>query len=282
MRPSIVVSSEKCVNCGLCGRECPEGLFVSTATGTRVESERLCMTCGHCVAVCPRDAITHSANGDRFSIVDPAEGPSPIHSFLLGKRSVRHFSNREIPGYVIEEITRVGDHAPSAHNFRNRRYDIVRDPRTINRVLKVIERKYKGYLLQLNPLTLFMVSLFNKAFAAELSDLVKSFRYAIREFERGNDVIFHGSKAIVCVSAPSYSGFSRDDCIAAQHYMMLAAKDMGVESFIVGFAQYVHRSIERALKLERGLSIYAISAFGYSDTKFLKGIRFPVRDIRWN
>ncbi|MGD8984347.1 MAG: 4Fe-4S binding protein [Desulfobacteraceae bacterium] len=51
-----VVDCERCVACGICGDQCPEGAIVIDRTAHI--DPRQCTGCGQCVYECPRGAIS--------------------------------------------------------------------------------------------------------------------------------------------------------------------------------------------------------------------------------
>lgn len=54
----VVSDPERCVQCGICGYNCPIGIDVRShaRVGAPVTDQR-CITCGECIARCPRDVL---------------------------------------------------------------------------------------------------------------------------------------------------------------------------------------------------------------------------------
>ena len=54
----VVPDATRCVQCGICGYNCPVGIPVRdyARQGLPV-SDPACLTCGNCIAVCPRGTL---------------------------------------------------------------------------------------------------------------------------------------------------------------------------------------------------------------------------------
>jgi ferredoxin len=68
----VVPDANRCVQCGVCGYNCPIGIQVRDYAhrGLPVDDPR-CITCGNCINVCPRGTLrwetqAHSLILDRF------------------------------------------------------------------------------------------------------------------------------------------------------------------------------------------------------------------------
>lgn len=78
----VVPDPNRCVQCGVCGFNCPVGIPVRDYAhrGLAVDDPN-CITCGNCIQVCPRGTLrwetqTHGLILDRFpTAVTPAEVP---------------------------------------------------------------------------------------------------------------------------------------------------------------------------------------------------------------
>ncbi len=52
-----VVNNEKCLGCGSCVKECPEGAIAQDDTGIAIVDKEKCIGCKKCVEACPIEAI---------------------------------------------------------------------------------------------------------------------------------------------------------------------------------------------------------------------------------
>jgi len=74
----VVPDATRCVQCGVCGYNCPVGIPVRdyARQGLPV-SDPACITCGNCIQVCPRGTLrwettAHQIVADRFSLESEA------------------------------------------------------------------------------------------------------------------------------------------------------------------------------------------------------------------
>ena len=278
----IEIDNNKCVGCGICVNECPCNCLIIQNKKTLLRELHNCLSCGHCGAVCPRNAIASTFVGRKHFVVSEFDkNISPDQLLFCRKRSVRTFIKKEIDKSAIIKMVEYAEKAPSAENLRNRKYYILNDRNNIEKVVKCIKNDYRKLILLLNPLTLKFLKIFNKDYSHELEQLVLVSKKLVVN-ETNKNTIFRDSNCIVCIAAPDRSLFSRDDCIGAQHYMMLYGKTISIDSFIVGFAQSAHKKIERILQVPKGYTIYAISAFGYSKYEFVKDIKYVIPEISFH
>jgi len=86
------------------------------------------------------------------------------------------------------------------------------------------------------PFVLLFLAIFSPMLSTKYRATTNGLMHQIREYERENEVIVRNAGHIICVAAPRKELLVMDDCIAAQHYMMLHTKTVGIESFIAGQA----------------------------------------------
>ena len=279
----IVIDKKKCIRCLRCIDECPAFVLSPADSSAEVVNPELCISCGHCAAICPEGAVESSEQNTKhpFTVtVIPENLPADTLLFHR-KRSVRAFRNERIDRRKIEKLVEYAEKAPSSHNLRNRRYIVITSDDDIARIRDKVVGTYRNLLVLLNPVALKLIHLLNKATYKELSELTLSFRNMIEKHRKGIDTIFRGSSCIVCIAAPHGSTHSKDDCIAAQQYMMLYGKTIDIDSFIVGFAQYTHKKLEKHLAVERGFSIFAVSAFGLARHRYENEVAYLEPQIKW-
>jgi len=78
----VVPDASRCVQCGVCGYNCPVGIPVRDYAhrGLAVDDPN-CITCGNCIQVCPRGTLRwetqmHDLILDRFPSTAPLQEPA--------------------------------------------------------------------------------------------------------------------------------------------------------------------------------------------------------------
>ena len=280
---NIIIDKTKCTKCGKCAEECAASVIEINNYAEEAYPE-FCNSCGHCAAICPNDAIKCSEDNTRepFKIQKINQNLPKDQLLFHVKRSIRMFKNEKIDNDKIKDIINYGEKAPCSHNFRNRKYIVITNSDDIKAITGKIVKSFKFLIyVILNPFTLAIYAILNKKAHKELQELKVSFKKMIKEYQDGKDNIFRNSGCVICIAAPVKSRFSKDNCIAAQHYMMLYGKTIGIDSFVVGYAQHSHKVIEKFCELDKGYSIFSVSAFGYGKHKYTNEVLFNEREIFW-
>lgn len=58
-RGAVVAEPGRCVQCGICSHNCPNGIDVrAIARDGGIVADRRCLLCGSCVARCPRGTLS--------------------------------------------------------------------------------------------------------------------------------------------------------------------------------------------------------------------------------
>ncbi len=283
MSMNIIIDKTKCSKCGICVEECPATVF-ELKNYAEAACPEFCNSCGHCAAICPSNAIKCSEDNIRqpFKIQRIDQNLPKDQLLFHVKRSIRMFKNEKIGNDKIREMINYAEKAPCSHNFRNRKYIVIANSEDIKVITGEIVKSFKFLInITLNPFVLSLYAVFNKREFKELKELKTSFKKTIKEYRNGKNKIFRNSECIICVAAPLKSRFSKDNCIAAQHYMMLFGKTIGIDSFVVGYAQHSHKVLEKFCKLDKGYAIFSVSAFGYGKHKYTNEVLYNGPEILW-
>lgn len=91
-----------------------------------------------------------------------AEPLNPVMQAILSRRSIRHFSEREIPLPVLDMILQAGYHAPSSHNMQSWRFTVLTQGKDIQKLKDSVRvaaeiKKIHFYGFE-NPKALILVS----------------------------------------------------------------------------------------------------------------------------
>jgi len=123
----ISVDISRCNRCGLCLKDCPHDLWVIAGEGARILSQE-CPKCGHCVAICPQNAVSISGFEDLPEpLCDITPDPDALLTMMKGRRSIRHFSKRDVPHEIVEKIIEAGRYTPTGLNRQGVSYVVLRE-----------------------------------------------------------------------------------------------------------------------------------------------------------
>lgn len=125
---AIIIDKEKCIGCGLCKNDCV-GMAIEIINDKAVVSEASCIKCGHCEAICPRNAITLSGFDDKVEEFEQQTrlDPEQLLNAIKSRRTIRQFTNQEIPEEILDLIIESGRLAPTGTNSQGTSYLILKD-----------------------------------------------------------------------------------------------------------------------------------------------------------
>jgi nitroreductase/Pyruvate/2-oxoacid:ferredoxin oxidoreductase delta subunit len=122
----ITVDLSLCNRCGLCKKDCPHGLWIVTDQGAKISSQD-CQKCGHCVAICPQKAVSISGFEDAPEPLDDVlPNPEALLSMMKSRRSIRHFTQQDVPPEIVEKIIEAGRYTPTGLNRQGVSYIVLR------------------------------------------------------------------------------------------------------------------------------------------------------------
>lgn len=279
----IEIDTERCISCGICVETCPSDALEMEQESPPASLTELCISCGHCAAVCPEGAISSSDTNSRapFGLSEISTTLPPEHLLFHRKRSCRKFTNKELDRDAIKTMIQYAEKAPSSHNFRQREYVVITNAEVIKQMEEIVVKVYRPLAKLLKPPLLKTIKLFSKPLAQQTEEFSNTFKNLVAKYDQGEFPVFRGAPCVILIMAPKNYDQSRDDCVAAQNYMMLFAQSLGIGSCICGYAQYAHKKLARYLKIPADKQIFAISFFGYPRVNYLKTIRYNDASINW-
>lgn len=65
---------------------------------------------------------------------------NPVMQNLFSRRSIRHFTDREIPDVILEMICKAGIYAPSGHNLQTWRFTVLKNQQKIEQLKEVVKK----------------------------------------------------------------------------------------------------------------------------------------------
>lgn len=232
---NISIDRSKCIKCGRCVKVCPSWIFKQDDPKTEVEivNPGTCIVCGHCVAACPTDAVIHQEFPDeKVHRFDRKELPSPGQMKLLmnSRRSNRAFTGDPVPMEYLDMILEAAHRAPTASNQQQVAFTLVTDPEKIKMISSETINLFGKMAKRLEALKFAL-----KPLIPGVYKYLKVFNRLTGEFDKGNDLILRGAKAVIFIHTPESSRFGCQDANLAYQNASLMAESLGVSQFYTGF-----------------------------------------------
>lgn len=133
---------------------------------------------------------------------------------IYSRRAVREYTSKPVDDFTLRALIEAAVQAPSAVNEQPWIFSVVRDPRVLAR----ISQSAKAHALA----------------APAALDLAEGLRERLADPEF--DILYH-APVLVVISSTRPSRWSDIDCALAAENLMLAARDAGLGSCWIGFAQ---------------------------------------------
>jgi len=177
-------------------------------------------------------------------------------SSIFTRRSIRKYKKRPLREKQIREIIEAGRHAPSSHNSQPWRFVVITNKKKIKEISDMVSSWYKTRMLFGR-----VISAFNPRIKALLAA-------AKRRMDAKDDLFFYSAPCLILIFAKK-GMFSVQDCSLAAENMMLRARDLGIGSCWIGFADRAFRNscrLKHMLGIDNCLSLSATLVFGYPES----------------
>ncbi|MEA3403466.1 MAG: nitroreductase family protein [Armatimonadota bacterium] len=275
------VDYDRCVRCGRCVAVCAADLLEMGKEGPEPIGFCPCFVCGHCVAVCPTEAISHpDMPPEGFVELAPAEEAMDVEQLwdlLRRRRSVRQYTDEQVPEDVVMELIEAATLAPSALNEQEWHFTVIRDPARLQRIRRRIVAIYSNVVKMLksriNRLTLRLM------IGSEAMDLLEEAEPVIRRiveaYDEHEDRILWDAPTLIVVHSPEGDPTAAESSHYATANMMLLATAMGLGTCLIGFVTEVAERDERLkqyLRVPEHHHADAALVVGYPDVQFLKSV----------
>lgn len=269
------VSSEKCVGCGLCVKDCFPGDIKIVDGKARIRNVR-CMKCGHCIAVCPKGAVsTDEYSMEEVKDYNEAEfkiETDTLLNFIKFRRTTRQFKDKDIETEKLLKIIEAGRFTQTGTNSQNVSYIVVKDKIEQLKEMALENLKIKGeeILKNLNPQTIGF-----KRYAQMWIKMYNDYK----ENPKVNDKLFFNAPALILVVSDSPI-----NATLASSNMELITNTLGLGTFFSGFfvmAAQGNEKIRELLELEENKEIVTCMVIGYPNVKYSRTVPRKDANILW-
>ena len=209
------IDEELCIQCGECAVDCPSGVITIDDYST-ITNEEGCIQCQHCFAVCPTGAVSILGRkpDDSSSLVGNLPGPDKLEVLIKGRRSVRRYSDKDLPVELIDELLEVANHAPTGVNARGVLFTVVKE----GLVMESLRDEVMAELVKQRDSGTLPDGLAGQYLGAAITNWQ----------EEGKDIIFRGAPHLLVTSAPKDAPCPVQDTHIALTTFQLMAHARGV------------------------------------------------------
>ncbi len=266
----IRISNDKCTCCMLCVKDCAAAVWKEENGVPRPAFPEDCTLCSHCLSVCPAGAIEHSGLDPlQIKRIDKAlVNPDAYETMVRGRRSIRHYRDREVPDDIIQKVIGLAGHTPTATNSQNVSYIVITDKELLKKISQTIfgfsvkvfnfTQRFPGNMIY----TLIRAFSWSEIIARYLDPMP----YYMDETKKGRDLILHNAPALILVHAPKGKNFSCENCNLAAANIMNFAYSLSLGTCYIGFLTlYLKHSkkLRRLVHIPENRMVYAALVMGY-------------------
>lgn len=280
----VRIDPATCNACGLCAAACPAEVLRRIDGGVEIhpESSFGCIACGHCMMVCPTGSVTVTGRGiapeDLIDApaADRKATPEALDALLVGRRSVRRFSDREIPRALLDRILQMSASAPMGIPPSDVGVAVISGHEAVRGLAGEVASAYEGFQRIFRPWTLAAMRPFMRRDTYEvwrwfLLPLAEEY---VSNHRAGRDAVFYNAPAVLVFHRSPFAD-PADPSIACT-YAMLAAESLGLGSTMIGGAPPIiarSRTMRRRLGIPEGHTPVLALILGYPAAHFRRAIR---------
>jgi nitroreductase len=201
--------------------------------------------------------------------------PKAMARLLKSKRSIRKFSEKQVPYDLIEELIEVSAKSASDNNSQARGFTVMVERDQIAQLEEAIVKYYKRLLFWLKPIVRRFLVLFMPRSIRGLEWSLLDLQNMVRQWDGGIRPVFRDAPCVIFIHGPKNNLMSKDNCLVAQQYLMLLAQCHGLGSCMIGYATGAPEVLKAHLSLPDEHEVYAATTLGYSKYRYRKTVDRP-------
>lgn len=260
----ITVNKEKCINCGVCTKECPTLVLRMGKEGPEAVAPEACFACGHCVAICPTEAIDNikTPQAQQLSLKTfPQLNAETAARFLRSRRSIRCYKQTAVPREDLLKLVDMARFAPTATNKQGVSYVIVDDRKTLEEAIQiVIDWLENDDLLRIG-----------------FAHYIKAYR------EQGIDTILRDAPSLILATTASDFLRGRENSIFSLAYLELYVPTLGLGSCWAGIFEICalsdHSPMLKLFNIPEGKKITGAVMVGYPEYSYKRMVERDPLDV---
>ena len=207
--------------------------------------------------------------------------PDAYRAVVMGRRSIRHYKDKPVPGETIDRIIETAGHSPTASNEQNVGYIVV----TNRELIKDVAQRIYSFALKLYEKTeRGPIGLLSRATGLSQNRYLKVMGYIRDETSRGRDFILHNAPALVLLHGPKKGNFISDNCNIAATNIINYSYALGLGSCFIGFltvALRFSKKLRARLHVPPGRRVYASLVLGYPAFTYKRSVSRNKPGITW-
>lgn len=284
------VNAPACIGCGQCVAICPDHVL-SLRDGKAIAGDGIflgCIACGHCMTVCPTRAVAVEGRGltpaDLIPLTEvPRATHAAFHSLLLTRRSVRRFTDTEVPRDVVDRVLASTATAPMGIPPSDVGVLVFHGRAKVREFAETASAAFTRASRFLNrPTVTLMRPFVSRATFETLRDFVVPLLRLIPERRRqGHDDFTYD--APLAFLFHSGAGADPADAAIAATYAMLAAESLGLGSCLLGTTTVLgyHPAFRAKYGLEKDRVIGLGLIAGYPKPRWKATIRRRLERVQF-
>jgi nitroreductase/NAD-dependent dihydropyrimidine dehydrogenase PreA subunit len=271
----VYINKEKCIECGLCAKDCFPQNIEMVANKTVIKNP-ICMKCGHCIAVCPVNAVSI----DEYNMKDVIDykkdtfdiEPNQLLNFIKFRRSVRQFKKKPVEDEKILNIIEAGRFTATGSNSQNVSYTVVKEgiAQLRSLALKRLSHIARATLSEQQPNTVLGRNYMERWIQMYEAD---------KSQPGNNDSLFFNAPVVIAIVADS----PVNAALAASN-MELMAVAQGLGSLFSGFfvrSAQQNLQIKEFLGLSESQEVMVCMVLGYPNVTYLRTVPRKQAKINW-
>jgi nitroreductase/Pyruvate/2-oxoacid:ferredoxin oxidoreductase delta subunit len=270
--PQIIIDKNLCTRCNTCATVCVMEIIDKKTDSSYPtipgEKTDYCLKCGHCESFCAQRALTldfllNEKIDATFS--DSQIDPQALALYIKNRRSVRHFSSKNVNKELIAKVIDIARYAASGGNSQPVKWLVIHEPSEVKHIA---------------CLTIdWMRTIQNTSHL--LADYVAAI---ISTWDNGLDLICHNAPHLLFAHVPVEPIDDPTEAIIAMTHFDIAAPSFGIGTCWAGFVKMAtdnYKPLRDLLSLPEGRKAACPMLFGYSSYKITSIPRRNPVDITW-